>query len=125
MKITASHTLIDLIFALGGFTGILLFNPTINLIFGENFLVTMFRALNLFPVRNTLIILFFFLIILGFLLILIRKWVMVNINSSEKISDVTYYFILKTVSIGIVFAYLFIATAWVIVMIVLKAFLIK
>ena len=73
-------------------------------------------ALHLSPPWKVLIMLFFILSVLGVFLNLLGKWIKFNINSTDKIIEVTLFFTLKTIAVGFVFTYTLIATLWIIAM---------
>jgi hypothetical protein len=125
MKNTVTQTMLNILFAFGGVLGICLYNPTINLFFKGNFLATMLKTLHLSPSWKVLVTLIILLTILGLVLNLQRKWIKSNINSTDKVGEITLSFMLKTMAVGFVFPYIFISTTWVIVMILIKVFLMK
>ncbi len=123
MKNTATKILLNISFGLGSILGIYLYTPTLNLIFKGSFLKTTLNAMHFSSPWEALIMLFSLLFILGVFLNLLIKWI--KFNSTDETVKITLFFTLKMMAIGFVFPYIFISTAWVIVMILVKVFLMK
>lgn len=125
MKNIATKVVLSIFFLLGSVLGICLYNPILNLIFKENILAIMLKALYLFPLWEVLIILFFMISVLGVFLNLLKKRSNLNINSTDKVIKVTLFLTLKMMAAGFAFTYILMATLWIIVMILIKVFVLK